>query len=211
MPPLYKETEIIIADDHPVYRQGVSDFLQRSGIERIRQVENGIELLDQLKTKAADIVLLDIRMGKMNGLEALVLIREQFPLVKVIMLSAYEDAEKIRECHSNGAWGYLSKIVFHREILAAIESVLNDRAYFSSSVAHSLLTDHEQRQRGNLSDREMKVLRLLAEEFTTDEIAGKLFLGIKTIETCRSDLMRKFNATNVAGLIHKAHQRGLLD
>ena len=202
--------KIAIADDHALFRKGlialISDF---GGIEVLFEAENGKALIEQLKEHQPDIVLMDLVMPEMDGIEATKHIEEHFPSVKVIVLSMHDEEKYIIHLIESGAAGYLLKNAPPDEVEAAIHAVytkghfLND--YTSQMMITHLKNKHQAPQnvslKINISKREMDVLQLICQEMTTPEIADHLCISTRTVEWHRQNLLEKTGVKNIAGLV----------
>lgn len=205
-----KNINIGIADDHRLFREGIRMIVsEMPGIALCLEATDGEELLDQLATTSVDIVLLDLEMKKINGIETLKKIRGQYPDVKVIILSMHTEPGMINHLMKLGANGYLVKDTQKDELEKAIHEVSNKGTYFNEYVSSSLLMGLKN---GNakptltiqLSVREKEVLSLICAELTTQEIAEKLFISQRTVEGHRKNLCAKLDVKNTAGLVKKA-------
>ncbi|HWS00997.1 MAG TPA: response regulator transcription factor, partial [Prolixibacteraceae bacterium] len=177
---------------------------------------NGKEALQLLPVVEPDLVLMDIDMPVMNGINALKEIKKTNPAIRVIILSMHAEAGMIKSLVDLGADGYLLKSCSQDELLRAIRSVALGQSYFSHGVTLSLLGakgngfQAVSQQAEILSDRETEVLQLIAEGFSNKEIGAKLFISHRTVDTHRTNLMKKLNVNNIAGLISYAIKRGLV-
>ncbi len=208
---------IVLADDHQLILDGLNSLLKnREDILVAGEAKNGRDALSLVKLLDPDIVLMDIDMPVMNGIEALKEIKKSFPSTKVIILSMHEESGMIKSLMALGANGYLLKSCSQDELLGAISSVAMGQQYFSHGVVRSLLqtesspasSTHELTEL--LTDRETEVLQLIAEGFSNKEIGAKLFISHRTVDTHRTNLMKKLNVGNIAGLISFAIKKGLV-
>jgi len=192
-----------------------------SGHENIQVIGtagNGIEALKELAEKKCHVMIMDVKMPEMNGIEATAAIKKKYPDVNILALTTYGEKKLIQEIIKAGATGYILKNTGKQELDAAILAVANGQKYYSSEVAMKLL-DADQGSKvtvykGDFEDaevltqREIDVLRLIANEHTTAEIGEKLFISVNTVETHRKHLIQKLNVKNVAGLVKYAIQSG---
>ncbi len=205
---------IIIADDHQVVIDGLkSIFDSEDDIEVIDECHNGKILMEKLAEHAADLVLLDINMPEMNGIEASRAIRNQFPDVKILILSMYDTPEFIRNVINAGAAGYVLKNADKKTLLAAIRAVAGGEEFFSTEVVQNVM--HSFKGQNNthaieITEREKDVLRLIAEGLTTNEIAEKLFISVHTVNTHRKNLLSKLDLKNTASLVRYALDQGIV-
>lgn len=205
-----------IADDHAIFRQGVRHVLR--GVPTLTctgEAGNGLELLRLLETAAVDVVLLDLRMPAMDGIEALAALRKKHPAIKVIILTMQHDEGLLLHLLEKGANGYLLKNAEPDEIATALQSACETGYYFNDLVSTALLKkvvlpSPPARPAMHLADRELDVLRLICAEQTTLEIATSLAVSVRTVEGLRSGLLQKLGARNTAGLVLHAVRAGLV-
>lgn len=212
-----KIIQIIIADDHSIIRDGISALLKGGKqIEVAGTAANGREVIELLRTISADIVIMDINMPHCNGLEATKIITKEFPEVKVIALTMYDQSDSVKTMVEAGAWGYLFKDSTREELIDAIETVFKGRKYFNNKIFELLLmnsenaTEENETEKSILTIREKEVLKLIAAEMTSQQIADKLFLSIKTVNAHRRNLIQKAGVKNTAGLVKYALEQGLI-
>ncbi|MCF8450814.1 MAG: response regulator transcription factor [Taibaiella sp.] len=209
--------KLIIADDHQMFIDGIKSLLMNEkGIKVVGQALNGKEVITLLDKEPADIVLLDVNMPEMDGIEATKLIRQRFPTVKILMLTMYNNHEFVFGLMNAGASGYILKNTGRTELLDAIKSVNEGKTFYSKEVTETILQNFskkpaEQRaEAAHLTEREKDVLKLIAQEYNTQEIAAELFISTNTVETHRKNLLSKLQAKNIAGLVKFAIQTGLV-
>ncbi len=209
--------KIILADDHRIMREGLRALLeQQSGMEIIAEADDGRTTVDLAHELKPDVVVIDISMPDLNGIDATRQIISAVPHIKVIALSMHSDRKFVREMLSAGASGYLLKDSAFEELGTALAAVLNNQTYLSPKIADTVVRDYlgkidttESRTSPSLTHREREVLQLLAEGRTTKEIASKLCVSIKTIETHRKQIMEKVGLNSVAELTKYAIREGL--
>lgn len=209
---------IAIADDHQLVLDGLKAMLdQEKGLEVVAMANNGEELLRMLNLVVADVVLTDMDMPKLNGLEVIKQLRQDQHQAKVLVLTMHNEKALIKKVMDAGANGYLLKNADREEFLEAIQKVMDGQTYFSSEVTMALLgKGGEQHQMGQgaaiaqLTDRELEILKLVCEGMNNKEIGEKLFISHRTVDTHRTNLMKKLEVHNVAGLIRYAVQHGLV-
>lgn len=212
---------VMIADDHRLFRTGMVAVLKEiKGITVINEAGNGKELLTKLIHEQPDVILMDIKMPEMDGIEATEIVINRYPDVKVIMLTMHDDEQFITHMVDLGAHGYLLKNADVTELELAIHKVMKQGYYFNDKVSEVLLTsligkkakmDKKKKNGLNLSKREHEVLQLICEGFTNSEIAEKLFLSTRTVEGYRYKLCDKVGVKNTAGLVRYAIKNGLVD
>ncbi len=219
---LTKPITIIIADDHVLFRTGVKTALsQKTDIKIIGEADNGVLLIDLLKTLPADVILLDIQMPIMNGIDALPEIRKVCPQAKVIMLTMLDDHTTITKLIEIGANSYLSKMSDSQVIYEAIKTCHIDEYYFNDLTNEALLTNLKQRniqlplqlppKDAELNEKEIMILRLMCEEKNTKEIAEIVELSPRTVEAIRDKLKVKTGAKSTAGLILYAVKHKIIE
>lgn len=214
-----KQISILIVDDHQVVTDGIKLMLQNEDTLRcVGVASNGLEALEQLSKLDAQVVLLDLHMPELNGLETCKRIKIDFPNTKVLMLTMSEESAIIKQMIKIGVDGYLLKSVNQEELLNAIRIVVNGEKYFSSGVKDILMEDvlslHQAKRKADLprlSKREKQVLQLIMKELTTSEIADQLFISPGTVETHRRNMLLKLDVRNVAGLVRMALEYNLLE
>lgn len=207
---------LLIADDHQVLLDGLVMMLQNEvNLEVISTASNGREVINQLASTEIDVLLMDIQMPIMDGYEAAQIIREKYPLVKIVILSMHSERVFVEKMFSTGISGYLLKSAGKDEILQAIQKVNSGGQYFSSEITATLLSQNTNKStsitNSKLTKREKEILELISTGLTNPQIAKKLFLSTDTIKTHRKNMMRKLNLNNTAGLVKYAleHQSSL--
>jgi DNA-binding NarL/FixJ family response regulator len=209
--------QIVLADDHAMFRQGIKRILEKDkGLEIIGEAGDGIQLLELLKKVTPEMVILDVSMPRLRGLEATREIKSMLPKVKVLILSMYTDKEYVYSAMSAGAEGYLLKHDADTELFTAIERLRSNRRYLSPLLMEELTEElFEGHQTGQpplmvetLSVREREVLKLIAEGAANKEIATLLSISIRTVENHRATIMRKLNIKTTAHLTKYAIRKG---
>lgn len=210
--------KIMIAEDQGLIRHSLASLLgAMEGFEIQGLAANGVELLLQLESVKPDIVLMDIKMPKMNGIEATKIIDEKMPWVKVIALTMFDHPLYIKEMLKNGAKGFVSKNCTIEELCEAIRVVNSGTQYFCKTTSSIVFHDFTQTFSENghaaihsLTPRELEIIKLLSSGMTTKEIATNLFICDKTVERHKSNLMKKLQIKNTAQLIKLAVEKGIL-
>ncbi|MBK9222338.1 MAG: response regulator transcription factor [Saprospiraceae bacterium] len=207
--------KLILADDHHLVRQGFKALLsEMPEIEIIGEASNGEQVLQLLRTgKLADIILMDVEMPILGGLETTEKIMKDFFGVKVIIISMLNDKAIIESAYEKGAKGFLFKNTTLPELQEAIKSVASGENYFSHEVANVLLQKRPKDQSSllsHLTDREIEILKLIAEGFSSTEIGTKLFISPRTVDTHRNNLIQKLNVNGIVGLVKFAFQNKLI-
>ena len=209
--------KIILADDHRIMREGLRALLEReAGIEVVAEADNGRTTVELSRELNPDVVVIDIGMPDLNGIDATRQIVSESPAVKVIALSMHSDRKFVREMLSAGASGYLLKDSAFEELGIALTTVINNQTYLSPKIANTVVKDYlgkvepkESKVSPALTKREREVLQLIAEGKTTKDIASHLYVSIKTIETHRKQIMDKVGLNSVAELTKYAIREGL--
>ena len=208
-----KKIKVLIADDHTLVRQGIRSLLALTAdIEIVGEAADGREAIEKVRQLAPDVVLMDLAMPKMGGLEATRRIRREFPATKVLAVTQYDDSEYVIPVIEAGARGFVTKMASPLELASAIQAVYRGDSFLSPSAAAILVeecqlkTDSEGEKDSYqlLTDRERETLKLIAEGHTAREIAEVLVVSPKTVEWYKTNLMRKLNLHNTADLIKYA-------
>lgn len=216
------QIRILLADDHAVLRSGLAALLNaRSDMTVVGQAADGAELLTQAEQSQPDLILLDLTMPRLGGLEVLPLLRQRIPDARVLILTMHHDESYLRQALKNGAAGYVLKKAADVELIAAIQAVMRGDVYVHPSMTRVLLDDMvaeddylvpgEENLWAILSDREQEVLQLVALGHTSKEIADQLTLSAKTVDTYRARGMEKLGLRTRAALVRFALANGLLE
>ena len=206
---------IAITDDHTIVIEGIKTMLKSNKeIEVLQSFENLKDTFENLNS-AVKVLLLDINLPDGNGINACKELLEKHPDLKIIALTNFEDTVFIKQIIKNGAMGYLLKNTDKKEITEAIKSVMEGKRFLPKKISDILLNDSIGIQNSNyfipkLTVREKEILNLIIQEFTTDEIAAKIFVSTKTVESHRSNLIQKLGVKNSAGLVRVAFEKGLV-
>ena len=210
-------TRVLLADDHGLVRAGIRALIEKiPNVQVVGEASTGRAALELVKSKLPNLVLMDIGMAELGGLEALPRITKDFPGVKVIILSAHANEEYVIRALRSGAAGYMLKDAATAELELAITSVTEDKTYLSPSISRTVINDYLQRVGGSISPleqltpRQREILQLVAEGKSTKEIAYELDIGIKTVESHRLQLMDRLNIHDVPGLVRYAVRSGLV-
>lgn len=207
---------IAITDDHTIVIEGIKNMLNSSkDVEILQSFENLKDTFENLDN-SVEVLLLDINLPDGNGINACKELLLKHKDLKIIALTNFEDSIFIKQILKNGALGYLLKNTSKTELTEAIKSVMEGKRYLPKKISDILLNDSIGIQNSNyfipkLTIREKEVLKLIIEEYTTDEIANQLFVTPKTVEAHRSNLIQKLGVKNVAGLVRVAIEKGLID
>jgi two-component system response regulator NreC len=216
--------KILVVDDHQLVLDGLSSIVKElADFEIMATAHNGKEALDIASSLKPDIILMDIDMPIMNGLEAMRRIKKENERQKVIILTMHNEPALIKKVMDLGADGYVLKNADRREFYNALCAVAEGKSYFSSEVTHSLLNPEKASklnhfdvnpdsiQLAKLTEREVDVLKLIAQGFSNKEIGEKLFISHRTVDTHRTNLMKKLDAHSIAGLIKFAIKNGMVN
>lgn len=215
----YRMTPIrlAIADDHKIFREGLKALLgDYAQVQVLAEAGSGRQLLELLPQHPVDVVLMDLNMPELDGLQATALVHERFPDCKVLALSMYDEDRYIVDMMKAGARGYLLKSAEPAEIIEAIVAVHERQFYFNESLSTSLVkqllgqSSAELKNTVTLNLRETEVLQLLCQEYSNLEIADRLFLSARTVEGYRTRLFEKIGARNVVGLVIYAVKTGVI-
>ncbi|MBI3801382.1 MAG: response regulator transcription factor [Deltaproteobacteria bacterium] len=215
---------VLLADDHTLVREGIRSILEQvAGVEVVAEASTGREVLQLLKTTHPDIILMDITMKDLNGMEATAQIVQEHPQVRVLILSMHANEQYVQQAVHAGAAGYLVKDAAKTDLELAIKAVARGETYLSPAVAHYVLTDYRRHLHGKaekganasspgvvLTPREREILQLIAEEQTSKEIAARLHLSEHTVETHRCQLIKRLRVRGLAGLVRAAIRLGLV-
>ena len=212
--------KVAIADDHKIFRDGIKMALSGKRYLRIIwEAEDGKDLMHKMRLKLPDVLLMDIRMPEMDGVNAISQLRKEFEQVKVIVLTMYDDQEMITRMMEMGANAYLTKTTDPEEIYNAILTCMNDDFYFNDLVNRAVLLKLQQKrpQKSHFnvpvvfSEKELRIIRLISEDKTTEEISKEVYLSPRTVETIRQNMKTKVGARTIAGLVMYAIKNKLIE
>ena len=210
---------MMIADDHKIFRDGIKSILEKEkDMEVVEEASEGSEVIEKVSRAAIDVIVLDIDMGDPNGIEIAEIIGKEYPEVNILILSMMGLHDFIIQALEKGAIGFILKNAGKDELLTAIRTVAKGDSYFSKEVS-AILIEHLNKPRATrkriadipLSARELEVLKLIVQEDSNPQIAEKLFISIRTVDTHRRNLLEKLGVKNTAGLVKYAMQKGLID
>lgn len=210
---------IVIGDDHKIFRDGIKSILSREkGIKIVAEGSNGNQVIELAKIHHPNLVIMDIDMGTPNGIETTKLLKQELPDSNVLILSMLGLHDFIIQALEAGATGYILKNAGKDELLTAIKSVANGDSYFSREVSSILieqinrpLNTRKTQSKIPLSPREIEVIKLIAQEFSNQEIADKLFISTRTVDTHRRNLLEKLSVRNNVGLTKYAINNKLIN
>jgi DNA-binding NarL/FixJ family response regulator len=211
-----------LADDHTILRDGVRALLSAEhDIEVVGEASDGIEVIEQVARLAPDVVVMDMVMPRMNGLDATRQVKKRYPDVKILILSMYDDDEYVQQVIQAGASGYVLKRVAADDLVQAIREVNRGSSFLHPPIAAKLIEDYVRRVQGSgsgrpsdvadpLTAREREVLKLIAEGHTNQDVADALGVSRKTVESHRANIMRKLALHDVTDLVKYAIRKGLV-
>jgi DNA-binding NarL/FixJ family response regulator len=209
--------KIVLADDHEIFREGLQMLLQTIGsVALLGVAQDGNSLIKLVENTKPDVILTDIKMPNMNGIEATKYLAKHFPETGIIALSMYDDAEQIIEFIEAGGKGYLLKDASKQELAEAIENVFHNKNYYCSRATQKISEFIISKKIGTTSDKinfkeiELQIINLICKGFTSKDIGEKIFLSPRTIEGYRTKIQEKMEVKNTAGIIIYAIKNGLI-
>ena len=212
--------KLALADDHKIFRDGIRMALKHRDFIKIQwEADDGKDMMHKMKIKVPDVLLMDIHMPEIDGINAIQMIRREYDEVKIIVLSMYDDKEIITKMMELGANAYLAKTTDADEIYRAIIGCVNNDFYFNDLVNSAVLLKLQQKRTVRrfypsvvtFNEKELKILRLISEDKTTEEISEAVYLSPRTIETIRQNMKMKVGAKTIAGLVMYAMRNKMLD
>ena len=216
------QIKIAIADDHKIFRDGIKMALSdKENLKILWEAEDGKDMMHKIGIKMPDVLLMDIRMPEIDGINAIQILRKEYEAVKIIVLTMYDDHQMITKMMEMGANAYLTKTTDPEEIYEAIFTCMNEDYYFNDLVNAAVMGKLMQKKSVRqiygdslpvtFSEKEIKILQLLSEDKTTEEISKVIFLSPRTIETIRQNMKSKVNAKTIGGLIMYAMRNKLIE
>jgi len=210
---------VYIVDDHKIVIDGISSFMiGHSGYELIGYALSASELFDDLKNKVPDILLLDIRLPGLSGLQIAKILNADYPQIKIVFLSSNTDKDSLNEAIASGAKGYFSKDITKEEFFEGLNSIVKGESYYSKGIHQTLFGSFTKQVRDNhlntnnlLSQREIDVIRLIAEGLSMKEIGEKLFISPRTVESHKNNILSKLELTSTIDLVKYAIKNGLAE
>jgi DNA-binding NarL/FixJ family response regulator len=208
---------VFIADDHKIVRVGLRGMLSlQPDMTVVGEADNGHDVLEAAGKQVIDVILMDLDMGATSGIDTTRQVKASYPDIRIIGITMHEEQQRIIAMLQAGASGYLLKNTDPEHLVAAIRSVIEGKSYFSPEVSVTLLSVFTQAQRPNnqnlqsLTQRETEVLRMIAQELSNQEIADRLFISVRTVDTHRRNILEKIQAKNTAGMVKYAIQHQLI-
>ncbi|HUV36046.1 MAG TPA: response regulator transcription factor [Patescibacteria group bacterium] len=214
------KTKVLLVEDHAIVRQGLRRLLEERGLEVAGEAADGRRAMKMVGELDPDIVIMDITLPRLGGIEATRRIRRTHPDVKVIMLTIHDEEGFLYKSLDAGANGYMVKEKATEDLLDAIDTVLRGEIYISPNFPPKVLESYRRMSRSKrkkvddfsrLTNREREILQLIAEGYTSKEIAAMLFISVKTVENHRANIMNKLDIHETAGLVRYAIKIGLVD
>ena len=219
-----KSVKVIIADDHQLFTEGIKNLLRKSDrfdFEIVGEASNGNLLVSLLKTVQADVLLLDLNMPEQDGLAVIDVIRKQYKELRILTLTMYDEAKLVKSAFKSGVDGYMLKNSDPRELITAIDTILQGKTYVGEGVV--LVTNGNKNgfavnkifidkfiKKYNLTKRELEILKLITQALSNKEIAKELFISDQTVSVHRKNIMRKLGVNNTAGLIKITYENSLI-
>ena len=211
MPQTNKKNKIIIADDHSLFRQGLKLIPEDiENVEVVADVANGKELIEITGMLQPDLIIMDINMPLVNGIEASRLLLHENPDLKILVISMYGEEQYYNSVIENGVKGFILKDAENTELRAAVNLILNGKTYFSQELLLKLIRNRKANAQISLTHREQEVLNLICQGFSSMEIAAKLFLSERTVESHRANLLDKTGCRNSLSLVLYAFRNNLV-
>jgi len=209
---------VFIVEDHTLVRSGIRALLEAApNLTVVGEASNGRDAVEMIQKLQPDLVLMDVAMSELNGIDAARQVHAALPSARIIMLSMHEDRQYVFESLKAGATGYVLKSAAFQDLIAAIDTVMSNRNYISPGLSHVVMNDYIRRAQGEeqatelgrLSGREREVLQLIAEGKSSSEVADLLHISVRTVDTHRHNIMTKLEIHSIAGLTKFAIRHGL--
>ena len=212
-----KSIRVLIADDHQMFIDGLKALLRREkNIQIIGEVSNGIQALEFIRKNQPDLLITDISMPGMSGVELTREVKLHFPEIKILVLTIYNDREIVGEILMSEAEGYILKNTGRQELSNAINRIIGNSTYYSNEVLNIMMTRMKKQKNiekntAQLTPREIEIIKLIMEELSSEEIADKLFISKRTVDTHRKNIIQKTNTRTLVGLLKFAIENNLAD
>lgn len=211
-----KEIKIVIADDHQMFIDGVKSLVRKeTKLNFVHEALTGEDALTYIRKNPVDLLITDISMPGMTGTELTKIVKHEFPEIKVLVLTMFNDPAIISDILQAEAEGYILKNTGKQELLMAIEKIMDNGTFYSNEVAKLMLSHNRKKnlitdQKEELTVRELEILKLICEEYTTANIAEKLFISPRTVETHRKNIIEKTRTKTIVGLIKYAFENNIM-
>lgn len=211
--------KVLLVDDHKIVRDGIKLMLKsQAGIDVVAETDDGNKILEILENTQVDVIVMDINMPEMNGIQAAKMVKKEYSDIKILALTMSSDDSHIRQMVQAGASGYIMKSAGRDELTEAIQDVMSGKHYFSDQATQSIMMDLVKNKGKSsapdpvhITDRELEVLQMIVKEHTNQEIAEKLYISPRTVDAHRRNLLQKTGARNTAGLVKYAFQNNLIN
>lgn len=211
--------KVLLVDDHKIVRDGIKLMLKsQAGIDVVAETDDGKKVIELIEHTPADVIVMDINMPEINGIQAAKMVKKEYPDIKILALTMSSDDTHIRQMVQAGASGYIMKSAGRDELTEAIQDVMGGKHYFSDQATQSIMMDLVKNKGKSsspdpvhITDRELEVLQMIVKEHTNQEIAEKLYISPRTVDAHRRNLLQKTGARNTAGLVKYAFQNNLIN
>lgn len=211
------ELKIVIADDHQMFIDGIKSLLKKEKkLNFVHEALNAEDAITYIRENSIDMLITDISMPGMSGTELTKIVKQEFPKIKVLVLTMFNDPAIINEILQSEAEGYVLKNTGKQELLIAIENIMDDGTFYSNEVMKLMLNQNRKKsttvsdKKEELTTRELEILKLICEEFTTVNIADKLFISPRTVDTHRKNILEKTQSKTIVGLIKYAFENNII-
>ncbi len=203
--------KLILADDHKLFREGVRSILENvDEIQIVDEVDNGRALINSLRVKQTDMVILDISMPGISGIEACRLIHKAYPCLKILILSMHGEESFVRSAIEAGASGYLPKEIDHTELIEAILTINKGGSYFSKDISSKLISSFLTKDKQHLTPREKEIIVLVCDGLSNKEIADKLSISVRTVDCHKNNILQKLGLKSSVDLVKYALKNELV-
>jgi DNA-binding NarL/FixJ family response regulator len=203
--------KLILADDHKLFREGVRSILENvDEIKIVDEVDDGRALISSLRTNQADLIVLDISMPGLSGIEACRMIHKEYPCIKVLILSMHSEESFVRSAIEAGASGYLPKEIDHNELVEAIQTLYNGGNYFSKDISSKLISSYLTKDKQHLTPREKEIIVLVCDGLSNKEIADKLSISVRTVDCHKNNILQKLGLKSSIDLVKYALKNELV-
>ncbi|MDA3943147.1 MAG: response regulator transcription factor [Bacteroidetes bacterium] len=203
--------KLILADDHKLFREGVRSILESAkDIEIVDEVADGRALINSLRNHETDMIMLDISMPGISGIEACRIIRKEYPCLKILMLSMHGEESFVRSAIEAGANGYLPKEIDHSELIEAIHIIHQGGNYYSKDISYKLINSYLNKDKQQLTPREKEILVLICDGLTNKEVADRLFISVRTVDCHKNNILQKLGLKSSVELVKYALKNELI-